>query len=249
MEFQRFWDVYHHMYQTVKAEHAELEQVHQRHLQFIHIWIHQMKTSVATLSLLSQQYQNEQKTALLEEIEKVDEGLNLALTMARLDHFVSDYQVKQLDLAELIRVVINEKRRLFIRSHIFPKIEEETPGVEVVTDPKWLKFILEQLIQNAVKYIMQIKDEAYLRFSITEEEHTILLSIADEGPGIPKQDLPRIFDAFFTGENGRKFAEATGMGLYLVQVILDHLHHSYEVESKVGSGTTFYIRFQKVPKM
>ncbi|WP_051271613.1 sensor histidine kinase [Shimazuella kribbensis] len=249
MEFQRFWDVYQHMYKTVKAEHVELEQIHQRHLQFIHIWIHQMKTSVATLSLLSQQYDNEQKTTLLEEVEKIDDGLDLALTMARLDHFVSDYQVKRLYIADIIREVINEKRRLFIRSHIFPKIEEQTQNLEVITDPKWLKFILEQLIQNAVKYTIQIKEEAYLRFSITEEENTILLSITDEGPGIPKQDLPRIFDAFFTGENGRRFAEATGMGLYVVRVILENLHHSYEVESKVGSGTTFHIRFQKVTKM
>jgi signal transduction histidine kinase len=249
LEFQLMWDVYQNVYQQLKAEQVGVEQTHQRHLEFIHIWIHQMKTSVSSLSLLAQQYQNEQKAMVLEEIDTLNDGLELALTMARLDHFSHDYQIKTVRLSDLVRQVINEKRRTFIRLHIFPKIEVEREEIDVLTDPKWMHFVLEQLIQNACKYTSQIKKDAYLFFHITEEEKCIRLSITDEGPGIPKQDLSRIFEPFFTGENGRQFAEATGMGLYLVQTILRQLQHSIQVESVVESGTTFHLLFSKVTKM
>lgn len=249
LEFKLVWQVYQKLYEHMKAEQIQLEQVHERHLQFIHIWTHQMKTSVSALSVLAQQYTSEQKANVLEEIEALNDGLELALTMARLDHFTQDFQIKAVSLAGLVRQVINEKRKLFIRLHIFPKIEAEKENIEVLTDPKWMRFVLEQLLQNACKYTAQIKKEAHLVFQIREEDNQIRLSIKDEGPGIPKQDLPRIFDPFFTGENGRQFAEATGMGLYLVQSIVTQLHHAYEVESETGVGTTFHLLFQKVTKM
>ncbi|MCH5584766.1 sensor histidine kinase [Shimazuella sp. AN120528] len=249
LEFDLFWQAYHKLYEQMKADQMQLEQIHKRHLQFIHIWVHQMKTSVSSLSLLAQQYESEQKAHVLEEIDTLNDGLELALTMARLDHFTQDYQIKAVRLVDFVRQVINEKRKLFIRLHIFPKIEMEKEDMEALTDLKWMKFVLEQLIQNACKYTAQVKKEARLTFHIWEEEKQIRLSIKDEGPGIPKQDIPRIFDPFFTGENGRQFAEATGMGLYLVKNIVTSLHHAYEVESEVGVGTTFHILFQKVTKM
>jgi signal transduction histidine kinase len=249
LEYQLTWEAHQNVYQHLKAEQLGIEQLHQRHLEFIHIWIHQMKTYVSSLSLLAQQYQNEQKAMILEEIDTLNDGLELALTMARLDHFSHDYQIKTVRLSDLVRQVINEKRRMFIRLHIFPKIEVAREAIDVLTDPKWMHFVLEQLIQNACKYTSQMKKDANLFFYITEEEKNIRLSITDEGPGIPKQDLPRIFDPFFTGENGRQFAEATGMGLYLVQTILTQLQHSIQVESVVGTGTTFHLLFSKVTKM
>jgi signal transduction histidine kinase len=248
-EFNLFWQGYQKLYKQMKAEQIQLEQVYERHLQFIHIWVHQMKTSVSSLSLLAQQYESLQKTNVLEEIDTLNDGLELALTMARLNHFTQDFQIKPVRLIDLVRHAINEKRRLFIRLHIFPKIEASREDIEILTDPKWIQFVLEQFIQNACKYTAQIKEEAFLVFQITEKEQQIRLSIKDEGPGIPKQDIPQIFEPFFTGENGRQFAEATGMGLYLVKNILTQLHHDYEVESEVGVGTTFHLLFEKMTKM
>src|SRR5690606_21497774 len=101
------------------------------------------------------------------------------------------------------------------------KIVAEKGEWIVLTDPKWHRFVLEQIIQNALKYTRQVKKESQLLLVLKKQEHQIQLSIQDQGPGIPPEDLPRVFDPFFTGQNGRRFEEATGMGLYLAKKVCD----------------------------
>src|SRR5690606_13448253 len=109
------------------------------------------------------------------------------------------------------------------------------------TDRKWMKFILGQLITNAVKYTFEENKKVYLSASCHKSH--IKLSIRDEGIGIPSTDLARVTKAFFTGENGRKTAESTGMGLYIAKEVCAKLGHELTLESAVGQGTTVSILF------
>lgn len=115
-------------------------------------------------------------------------------------------------------------------------------AIQISSDQKWLSFVVEQILFNALKYSKQGAGD-HITIRIEAEGHETRLSIADEGIGIPPQDLPRIFDAFFTGENGRSMTEATGMGLYLAKQVCIRLGHQLYAESKEGAGTVMTIVF------
>ena len=108
---------------------------------------------------------------------------------------------------------------------------------------KWLQFIIGQFITNAVKYTFEPSKKVYIY--ATEQQDRVTLSVRDEGIGIPKSDLSRVTKAFFTGENGRKTGESTGMGLYLAKEICEKLGHELVIDSEVGKGTTVSVTFQK----
>ncbi|MBA4493661.1 sensor histidine kinase [Paenactinomyces guangxiensis] len=244
-------DVVQNLYRLAVAERQQFQEARKQHLEFINLWVHQMKTPVATLSLFTQQTKgmtNEERERLKgmeEEIEKLNEGLDMVLSMARLTDFAIDYQIRPVSLMESVRDVIQTKKKQFIRNGIFPRLEAEEKDWTVLTDPKWNRFVIDQIVQNALKYASQVNQRSYVHIGLQYDEKMITLSIRDEGPGIPAHDLSRIFHPFFTGENGRKYAQATGMGLYLVKKVLDQLNHEIKVESKQGQGTTVCIKYKK----
>lgn len=230
------------------------EAARRRHLDFINLWVHQMKTPVSAINVIAQQAESGADPAdalrsIEEETAKLTEGLELVLNMARLEDFALDFHIVSVDLLQAVREAINARKKEFIRLGIFPEVEaeqgEREPGAFVVlTDVKWHRFILDQIISNALKYGAQGGEPGQrLRFRLARQDRTVRLAIADEGPGIPPEDLPRVFDAFFTGQNGRRFANATGIGLFLVRQVADKLGHRLTVESEVGRGTTVRILY------
>lgn len=226
------------LYQLAVAERTRYQEAHKRQLDFIHLWVHQMKTPVSAISLIAQEAGGPAMESVDDEAAKLAEGLELVLNMARLQDFALDYLIEPVDLTRLVRQVINQKKKQFIRSGIFPEVTGEAV---VRTDAKWLAFVIDQITTNALKYGAQAgRPGQRLRFAMTP--HT--LTIADQGPGIPAHDLPRVFDAFFTGENGRRFANATGIGLYLVKQVTDHLGHGITIDSAPGQGTIVTLTFQ-----
>ncbi|MDZ4957196.1 sensor histidine kinase, partial [Clostridium perfringens] len=114
---------------------------------------------------------------------------------------------------------------------------------EIYSDAKWIKFILEQLIVNGIIYSKGVGKELIRRAD--EDAEFVRLNVIDEGIGINKIDIKRVFDPFFTGENGRKFGESTGMGLYIVKKVCDKLDHKVVIGSKIGCGTTVTVMFKK----
>jgi len=123
-----------------------------------------------------------------------------------------------------------------------PKVEIDK-SIQVYSDSKWLKYILEQVITNAVKYS---RDKGkYITINTSENDEYVKLNIIDQGVGILKKDINRVFDLFFTGHNGRKFGESTGMGLYIVKKVCEYLQHEVFIESKVNEGTEVTIAFKK----
>lgn len=230
----------HNLYE---AEILKCNNAYNEHIAFINQWVHQMKTPLSVIQLQLQEYEGEEPfDGMKGEISKLNKGLNMAMYFARLNSFQKDFIVEKFSLYKLVMNKVNEEKQMFIKNRIMPKVEIDE-SIEVYSDDKWMKFILEQLIVNGVKYSKNHSKELIIRAQ--EKENTVKLSVIDKGVGIPKKDIKRVFDPFFTGENGRKFGESTGMGLYMVKKICDNLEHKVFIDSKVGEGTTVSIVMKK----
>ncbi|ACA56108.1 HAMP domain-containing histidine kinase [Clostridium botulinum] len=230
----------HNLYE---AEFIKHNKVYNDHLTFINQWVHQMKTPLSVIQLQMQEYEGEEPVESMKvEISKLNRGLNMAIYFARLDSFQKDFIVEKFSLYNLVMSKVNEEKQMFIKNRILPKVEIDD-SIKVYSDVKWMKFILEQLIVNGIKYSKDKGKELIIR--AYDEENTVKLSVIDKGVGIPKKDIKRVFDPFFTGENGRNFGESTGMGLHIVKRICDSLEHNVFIESKVLEGTTVSIIFEK----
>ena len=229
------------LYRIYQMEVQGLYATQQRHSKFMNQWIHQMKTPISVLELLLQE-ETLDKKSVQEELDRLKRGLEMVLINARIDNFESDMQIEQVNLRDCVTEVINENKRLFITNHVFPQVSVDELIV-VATDSKWLKFMLGQFVTNAVKYTFE--ENKKIIVSAKQHESTISLVVQDEGIGIPNSDLTRVTKAFFTGENGRKTGESTGMGLYLASEICDKLGHELQIESEVGKGTIISITFQQ----
>ncbi len=228
------------LYRTYQNEVQALYAAQSRQEKFLNQWIHQMKTPVSVIELLLQEEGELDKGSVYEEIERIKKGLEIVLVNARLEKFEEDMQVEQINLKELVTATINENKRLFITNRIFPVIEIDE-GTTVTSDSKWLKFLIGQFITNAVKYTFEPNKKIFISSKIQNDE--VQLMIIDEGIGIPKSDLSRVTKPFFTGENGRKTGESTGMGLYLAKEICEKLGHKLTITSEVGVGTTITLSF------
>ena len=228
-------------YRLYAEDIAHLNKKQDEHHVFLDRWIHQMKTPVSVIELLAQELDEPESSDVREETERLKTELNTVLYMARLRSVQTDYHIKQVNLVDIVNSVNNDNKRLFIRNKIYPEVKEQTENVHVESDEKWLFFILSQIIQNAIKY--SANEANTILIEIDHVSGKGVCQITDYGVGIPLEDKRRLFDMFFTGENGRKFRESTGVGLYLVKEVADYLGHDIEVESIVGEGTTFRIIF------
>ncbi|WP_068781692.1 sensor histidine kinase [Paenibacillus sp. GM2] len=236
------------VYQLLKSQYrsylaslnVQEEKIHHQ-VQFMNQWVHQMKTPLSVMHLMLQDEDDPRFHAFGDELDRLQKGLDLVLYTARLDAFEHDFVVEQLSLSGLIKTVVSTQKRLFIRGRVYPDIA--VPDLLYVhSDEKWLTFTITQLMTNAVKYTVKAGGKVYFR-GFLQEGHTVL-EVTDEGVGIQESDLPRVFDAYFTGENGRSFQESTGMGLYLAKQICGKLGHRLELESKPDQGTTVRIIFE-----
>lgn len=234
-------------YQLYQAKLREAEDEQNEHLLFMDRWVHQMKTPLSVIELTAQTLDEPESSSIREETDRMKNGLNTVLYMARLRTITEDFHIKPVDLQQLIHEVNQENKRFYIRNEVFPQINRKQNNIIVETDEKWLFFIVTQLIQNAVKYSTGIAKQIVL--SIYEKSGEAVLEVKDFGIGIPKTDQKRVFNKFFTGENGRKYRESTGMGLYLVKQVLDRLEHRIELESEVGQGTTVRIIFTETQNL
>lgn len=228
---------------------SKYEESHKEYIYFINQWVHQMKTPVSVINLILLDQKSEEYreifSSIAEENEKIARGLEMMLNHARLNEFNLDFKIEDVDIVSIVRKVVNDNKKSLIRNFIFPKIITKD-SISVKTDKKWIYFVVSQIFINAIKYSKDIEREnKYITFKISDEESKIILSIRDEGIGIPKEDLGRVFQAFFTGKNGRKVSESTGMGMYLSKRICDNLGHELFIESEEGSGTTFSIAFYR----
>lgn len=192
------------------------------------MWVHQIKTPISAMKLLIQTSESEISSDLSSELFKIEQYVEIVLSYIRLGSNENDFVIKEYDLDNIVRQAIRKYAPLFIRKKI--NLDFQPTTYKVLTDEKWLVFVIEQLLSNAIKYTNKGK------ISIYPLENKKLV-IEDTGIGISKEDIPRIFDKGFTGYNGRTDKKATGLGLYLCKNILDKLSHKISIESEVGVKT------------
>lgn len=248
-EHEMFKRILFKIYKLSGDRTIKYEEAHKQYLYFVNQWVHQMKTPVSVINLILQDYHGEENKdafeSISEENEKLAHGLDMMLYNARLNEFNLDFNVESLDIISIVRRVINENKKSLIRHHIFPKITGDSNTV-VKTDKKWISFVINQIVVNAVKYSKTEDGQGKsIDFKVIEEPEKTVLFIEDQGIGIPREDISRVFNAFFTGKNGRKTSESTGMGMYLAKRVCDELGHEIKVESEEGKGSSFSITFFK----
>ena len=230
----------HELYRLYQHELHSLYASQKRHDQFMNQWVHQMKTPISVIELLLQDERPLDKRNVQEEIDRLRRGLDMVLVNARLENFEEDMQVEQVAVKTIVTATVNENKRLFITKRVFPEIHIEDDLI-VASDSKWLRFIIGQFVTNAVKYTFEANKKIVIS-AVKRDDH-VQLAICDEGIGIPASDLSRVTKAFFTGENGRKTGESTGMGLYLAKEICEKLGHELNITSEVGKGTIVTVTF------
>lgn len=201
-------------------------------VEYYTVWAHQIKTPIASMRLQIQSEDTESARKLMGDLNRIEAYVEMVLTFLRLDSDSTDYLIKEYDLDEIVRPAIRKFSREFILKKL--KLEYEPLSYKTITDSKWLSFIVEQVISNAVKYT----SEGSVRICMSEPG---ILCIEDTGIGISDEDLPRIFENGYTGFNGREDKRASGIGLYLCKRISDNLGHKIYAESKVGEGTKIFL--------
>ncbi len=199
------------------------------------MWVHQIKTPIASMHLILQKEDSEDSRRLRAELFRVEQYVQMVLCFLRLDSDFTDYVIKEYRVDDIIRPAVRRLAPQFIMKKL--SLEYEQTDEVALTDEKWLSFVVEQVLSNAVKYTSA--------GSISIKCDGDRLVISDTGIGIAAEDLPRIFDKGYTGFNGRADRKASGIGLYLCRRICDNLGHSIKVESVPGHGTTIIIGLER----
>lgn len=202
----------------------------QESLDYYTTWVHQIKTPIAAMQMTLQAEDTREHRALSNELFRIEQYVEMVLSYIRLHSDTNDFVFQEYDLDALIRHAIRKYAPQFIQRKI--KLIYEPVPVSVLTDEKWLLFILEQLLSNAIKYTYQ----GSVTIRVTPDKK---LTVSDTGIGIAPEDLPRIFEKGFTGYNGRTYKKSTGLGLYLCKQAADKLSISLTAVSAPGQGSSF----------
>lgn len=211
----------------------DMEAARRDQLDYIALWAHQIKTPIAAMRLLLPD--GEDSDAPAAELFKIEQYVEMVLSYLRLNSESTDFVLRRVSLDDIVRRAVRKYARLFVRQKL--RLDFEPLGCEVLTDDKWLLFVIEQLLSNALKYTRTGGISIYM-----QPGEACTLVIEDTGIGIQAEDLPRVFEKGFTGYNGRTGQKSTGIGLYLCRRILRKLSHGIAIDSTAGKGTSVRLR-------
>lgn len=226
---QDYIDLIKIMYQDKIQYISETDNAYSDMLDYYTLWAHQIKTPIAAMDLLLQSEESRQNSNLSSELFKIQQYVEMVLSYLRLDSNSTDFLIKKYNLDSIIRQTVRKFAKQFIIKKI--KLSFTETNFYVLTDEKWLSFVIEQILSNSLKYTPKGTISIYL------EQDSKMLVIEDTGIGITEEDLPRIFEKGFTGYNGRIYKKSTGIGLYLCKRILTKLSHTITIESYPNKGT------------
>ncbi|MFR2316018.1 sensor histidine kinase [Terrisporobacter sp.] len=215
--------------------------IQEEYREYIEMWVHEIKTPIASSKLLIENNTNEVTRKIDTQMDRIENYVEQVLYYSRSDEVGKDYIIKKVGLSKLVKDVIKRNQRDFISKRISLQLGDLD---EIIySDTKWVEFILNQIIGNAIKYSKGKDDkiEIYLK----KISSAVILTIKDHGVGIIERDLNRVFEKGFTGENGRKFGKSTGIGLYLCKKLTDKLGLGLQVQSEENVGTEISIIFPK----
>lgn len=225
-------EAYSQMIETLREDlrlsHTKWQKERNDSFDYYSTWVHQIKTPIAVMRLMLQGDDSQQNQELMAELFRIEQYVEMVLSYFRLDESSNDFVFETCKLDTIIKQVIHKFAGQFIRKRItltYAGSEEEA-----LTDRKWLGFVLEQVLSNAIKYT----DHGAIHIYVKDQ----CIYIQDTGIGISPEDLPRIFEKGFTGYNGHSDRKSTGIGLYLCNKAIKKLSHRMQVTSKVKEGTT-----------
>lgn len=237
--------LYKQLFQKNNENHQEkmlsILQEKKETLEFMTSWFHEIKTPIAVSKLvIEKSSQTEALQSISEEIHMIDSYIEQALYFVKTDDFNQDYFISQTELDKIVRSVIKQHAKIFIKKKI--KVDFLVEPIEILTDKKWLTYVLAQIISNSLKYT---EDGGTIIFHSVGDSKEVRLVISDNGIGISQADVPRVFEKGFTGVNGRAYGKSTGMGLYLAKKLSRKLGHELSVTSIENDHTSFTIHFPK----
>lgn len=233
---------------TDKSMHENINKyknLQKEYREYIEAWVHEIKTPIASGKLIIENHQNPTTLSLKEEFEKIEEFVEEALFYSRSNSVDRDYIVKAFPLQHAINSVIRKNSKYFIQNNI--KLNITNIESVIYSDIKWVQFILNQVIGNAIKY--RNPDKPIISIYSEENPHNINLYIVDNGVGINEKDIDKIFDKGFTGHLGRVHEKSTGMGLYLTKKLCTKLNLNITASSTENLGTEICIIFPKSKMM
>lgn len=210
--------------------------------EYIELWIHEIKTPISASKLIIENNKNEVTKNIEEELDKIENYTEQALYYARSNTVEKDYIITKTNLKDIINMSIIKNKTIILNN----KIELDIHDLEkqVYTDSKWVVFILNQVIQNSIKYSK--KENKLIEIYAEEQKEKVTLYIKDNGLGIKKSELSRVFEKGFTGENGRIIGKkSTGIGLYLCKKLCDKLQLAININAEQNVGTEVTIVFPK----
>lgn len=236
---------YQNIIKNLKEQNSELksqERIFKQEMSdYYSMWVHQIKTPIAAMHVLQQILEEEypeQKYIKESKLElfKIEQYVEMVLTYLRMGEMSGDLKFEKYSLDAIVRQVIRKYSQMFILRKIHLQYAKTSQCI--VTDEKWLQFVLEQVLSNALKYT---KDGGMIFIYTEEKENKKCLVIEDSGIGIQAEDLPRVFEKGFTGYNGRADKKSTGIGLYMCKKIMERLNHQIWIESEIDKGTKVYL--------
>ena len=207
--------------------------------EYIELWVHEIKTPIATCKLLIENNESPLTESIGEEVCKLENYIDQALFYTRSNTLEKDYIIKEMILSSCVNKVLNNNADSLIKKRV--KISLGDLEKKVYSDSKWIEFILGQIISNSIKYMN--KEHKELKIYCNENSKYVILNIEDNGAGISEKDISRVFDKGFTGENGRKFGKSTGIGLYLCKKLCKKLGLDITLISEEGKFTRVSIIF------
>ncbi|MCE9655291.1 HAMP domain-containing sensor histidine kinase [Clostridium celatum] len=207
--------------------------------EYIELWVHEIKTPIATCKLLIENNENEITESIGEEVTKIDNYIEQVLFYARSNTVEKDYLIKKINLKDSINSVIRRNATSLIEKKV--KIDIKNVDKIVFCDSKWIEFILGQIISNSIKYMD--KSNSILKIYSEDIGNDVILKICDNGIGMDEKDVIKAFEKGYTGKNGRRFGKTTGMGLYLCKKMCEKLGLSVNIKSRENEGTEVSILF------
>ena len=217
---------------------AEMQKQSRDYRDFLDTWVHEIKTPITSARLIIENEKNPTTLKIEDELRKIDNFVELVLYYARSSDVEKDFKVENTTLKALVSTALKTYSKPIIQAG--GRIHMEGMDIPVCADSKSCSFIIGQVISNAIKYR---QEEFCLEFRSQVQKNRIALLIHDNGIGISKADLSRVFDKGFTGENGRRFPKSTGIGLYLCKKLCDRMNIAISISSEKGQGTTVALYF------
>ena len=232
------------LHETDKAMIEKINQykyVQEEYKDYIELWIHEVKLPIATSKMIIENNPNSITLSIDEELSEIENYIEQALYYARSEIANNDYYIKKCNLKDIVNEVIKKNKKNLITK----KIKIETNNIEkiIYTDQKWTQFILNQIIQNSIKY--KKETDSVIICKAEEKKENVILKIIDNGIGIKEAELPKVFDKGFTGTNGRIEKKSTGIGLFLCKKLCTKLGMGIEINSIENKETEVKIIFPK----